>query len=89
MQVSTTVAEWTERRRAIGEVVSRAAALQRFDGRDERRGLAGTAVGLSYVAAYGIDTGRHDGITHPRTYDRLVETLLRRFHPSSAVAQWV
>jgi hypothetical protein len=41
----------------------------------------GATAGLLYVAAYGIDTGRHDGIQHPRTYDRLVETLGQKFRP--------
>lgn len=35
----------------------------------------GAAMGLLYLAAFGIDTGRHDGVTHPRSYHRLVDTL--------------
>jgi hypothetical protein len=56
------------------------------DARDQRRGIAGAAVGLAYVAAYGIDSGRHDGLTHPRTYDRLVETLQHQFCPEDDLA---
>lgn len=46
-----------------------------------RLAAVGSAAAMLYVAAYGIDTGRHDGITHPRTYDRLVETLQTQFGP--------
>jgi len=35
----------------------------------------GMAVALAYIVAYGLDTGRHDGITHDSTYVRLVDVL--------------
>ncbi len=42
----------------------------------EREGTkTGAATALLYLAAYGIDTGRHEGINHPRSYHRLIETL--------------
>jgi hypothetical protein len=35
----------------------------------------GAAIGFLLVTARGIHTGRHDGVTHPLDYDRLVRGL--------------
>jgi hypothetical protein len=45
-----------------------------------RRRIHTAATGaLVYVASYGINTGRIDGVTHPLTYDRLVDALTPHF----------
>lgn len=53
---------------------------------DERDGsyiYAGAAFALLHLVAHGIDSGQHDGVTHPRLYDRLVTTLDRHFAPDN------
>lgn len=52
------------------------------DERDARRIRAGISYGLAYVAAQSIDRRSHDGITHPKSYDRLVNVLGEFFDPA-------
>jgi hypothetical protein len=49
------------------------------DEQDLRRIRAGLAFGLCYVTAQSIDRKNHDGITHPKSYDRLVDVLQEFF----------
>ena len=51
------------------------------DDRDLRRIRAGIAFGLTYVAAQSVDRKSHDGITHPKSYDRMVNVLTEFFDP--------
>jgi hypothetical protein len=44
------------------------------DPRFTKRAL-GVATALSVITAYGVHTGYHDGETHPRSFDRLFNTL--------------
>jgi len=44
-----------------------------------RRIHTGATAALLYIAAFGINTGRIDGLTHPRTYDRMIDALGPRF----------
>jgi hypothetical protein len=46
------------------------------DPRFTKRAL-GIATALAVSAAYGVHTHRHDGMTHPRSFDRLFHTLSR------------
>jgi len=46
------------------------------DARFTKRAL-GIATALAVLAAYGVHTARHDGETHPRSFDRLFHTLSR------------
>jgi hypothetical protein len=46
------------------------------DARFTKRAL-GIATALAVLAAYGVHTDRHDGETHPRSFDRLFHTLSR------------
>jgi hypothetical protein len=46
------------------------------DARFTKRAL-GIATALAVSAAYGVHTDRHDGETHPRSFDRLFHTLSR------------
>lgn len=46
------------------------------DPRFRKRAL-GIATALAVSAAYGVHTRRHDGMTHPRSFDRLFHTLSR------------
>ena len=51
------------------------------DERDLRRIRAGIAFGLAYVAAQSVDRNSHDGLTHPKSYDRLINVLGEFFDP--------
>ena len=48
--------------------------LSTTDPRFTKRAL-GVATALSLLTAHGIHTGHHGGETHPRSFDRLVNTL--------------
>jgi hypothetical protein len=55
--------------------------VQEDDPRFMKRAL-GVATALGIMTAYGIHTGDHDGLRHPRSFDRLIHTLDRHL-PSS------
>jgi hypothetical protein len=55
------------------------------DERDERYIYAGAAFALLILVAHGIDANYLDGVKHPRTYDRLVETLDQYFAPGADI----
>jgi hypothetical protein len=60
-------------------------ALTCEDDRDKRRRDAGISVAMALIVAWGISTGRHDGLSHPKTYDRLISAL-ERFGENNEVA---